>query len=249
MTASAPVPGPAPAGARSVWNLARRTLAAHPEQVVLPVLAAGVVWVVAQVLVEVAIGATITRGTSCLRSIGALVGTTTCGPTGSRTGIGLAVSVVVLLVLGQLFWAVCLRAGLVALGVPVRPLRTVIGPVVGLAAFLGPAIAAGLAVCLLPGFAVAFFGQFAMTGVVRDGLGPFAAIGGGLREVARRPLATVSLTAVSMLVLVAGALLGLVGVWPASALVALAQLEFLRPAEAPPKPRTGDPVRHGGHGC
>lgn len=212
-----------------VWGAGWRSFRSRPEQVLVPVLIAGGGWLVAQVIVQIALSSTITQSRPCLRRVAGMVEPSICAADGTRGTIGLALGVFAFFFLGQLFWAATVRAGLNAIpGEAPRPWRATLGPVLGVAVVLGIAITLGSGLGFLPGVVIGLCTQFAMVAVIADGHGCFAAINRSIGTVVRHLPSLLGFSGLAVLVILAGGLLGLVGVWPASALVALAQLHLWR---------------------
>ena len=213
MTASGP----------GIWRDAWRALTARPEELLAPVLAAGVGWVTAQVLVQWVLDDAVARTRPCTRRIGGLVDLTRC-----PAGDGAATTATVLgtfafCVFGLLFWTVVLRT---VLGARSLPLRRVAGPVLVLVVVLGGLLTVGVGLGVVPGLVIGFLGQFALLGVLLEGRGPLAALRDSARLVLRAPLAAAAFSSVAVLVLAGGAVLFVVGLWPAAVLIALAQVRF-----------------------
>lgn len=228
------MPGVSASGA--AWRGAWTAFRTRPEPLLLPVLAAGVAWITVQVLVQITIGATVTRGRPCVRRLGALLDPTTCDRHGVVASNALVLSVLGLLVLGQLFWAVALRgaAGLDDPAAPLPPLARTLPRAAGLALLLGVVITLGVGIGVIPGLVVALVTQFAMLGVVVEGRGPLAAIGASARRLVGEPVVSCTFAVLLLSALAAGALLGLVGLWPATCVAALAQVRlWRRPSTAP----------------
>jgi hypothetical protein len=184
------------------WRAGWRTFRARTDAVLLPLLAAVVAWVVAEFAVQALIGLLVPGATNAL-----------------------VAGVFAFFVLGQLFWAVVLHRGLAALGTPAAPRPLA---VLGAALLAGAGLTLGTGLCLLPGLVLAVLVQFTMTSVIAERLDPFTAFGRSVALVFREPAAVLGFTGLAALVLTAGLLLGVVGVFPAIALVALAQLHLQR---------------------
>jgi hypothetical protein len=86
---------------------------------------------------------------------------------------------------------------------------------------------------VLPAVLVAFLAQTAMAAVIVDGRGPVRALTTGAREVVARPGYALGFACLAVLTLLGGATLLLVGVWPATAVLALAQVGARRSGNTP----------------
>lgn len=206
-----------------------RTFWAEPDAVMIPALVAALAWTVAQFLAQAAISGTITRSHSCVRYVDGLADPTRCAAGADARNLGYAAGLLAFLVLGQLFWAVLLHAGLAALGTPVRrrPLA-----VLGTALLVGVVLTLGTGLGVLPGIVLGYLGQFTMTAVVADGAGPFAAVARSARLTVRSSRSVVGFSLLAPIALGTGLLLCGVGVLPALAVVALGHLHLYRRARA-----------------
>lgn len=212
-------------GPLAAWRAGWRTFREHTDAVLLPLLAAAVAWVAAEFVVQALISATVTRSHACVRYVGGLADPNRCGAGAHALQVSLVLGVFAFFVLGQLFWAVVQHRGLAALDTP-APRRP--GAVLATALLAAAGLTVGVGLCLLPAVLLAVLGQFTMTGVIADGLDPFTAFGRSVRRAVTEPLAVLGFTGLAALTLAAGLVLGLVGVFPATAVVALAQLHFER---------------------
>ena len=221
-------------GPGAAWRAGWRAFRHRPEQVLVPILVAGFTWVVAEVVVQSAISATVTRSHPCVRRLGDLIDPTHCAATGDRSTNGLILTTLGFCFLGQLFWAVALHAAdrVLSPGVPRRP---PVLPVLGTAAVLAVLLTLGIGTGFLLAVLVAFLGQSAMAGVVVERHGVMAALGQSVREVIARPGYAFGFGCLAVLSVVGGAALLLVGVWPAIAILALAQVADRRSRAAGPE--------------
>lgn len=229
MTASGADIGPGAAW-RAGWVAFRR----NPEPVLVPVLVAGFAWIVAEVVVQSLISATVTRSHPCTRYVGDLVDPTRCGATSAQSTNAMVLTALAFCLLGQLYWAVALRAAHRSLDPDgVRPARALVLPVLGTATVLAVLLTLGIGTGVLPAILVAFLAQSAMAAVVVDGHGPVRALRIGAREVVARPGYALGFACLAVLTLLGGATLLLVGLWPATAVLALAQVGARRSGNTP----------------
>lgn len=136
--------------------------------------------------------------------------------------MAVALGVAVFGFLGLLAWAALLRIALHA-APPGRSNRETAISVIAAAAALAILQTAGLALAILPGLVIAALGQFAMLEILRAGAGPASALLGSVRLALRHPAATAAFTALGAATLVTGILALGVGIFPAMAILALAQ--------------------------
>jgi hypothetical protein len=202
-----------------------RTFWARPDATLIPVAAAALVWIVAEFLVQATISGTVTRSHSCLRHVAGLVVESRCAAGAHAHSLGVAIGLFAYVVLGLIFWAVLVRAGLAVLGTPVR-LRP--APILGAAVLGAIAITPGLAYGVIGGLVIAFAGQFTMIAILLEDRSPLPAFVRSARLAFGNPGRTLGFSVLATLVLVAGLFLGLVGLLPATALVLLAQLHLHR---------------------
>lgn len=219
-------------GPAQAWRAGWRTFRAQTDAVLFPLLGAAVAWAAAEFVVQALISATITRSHACVRYVAGMPDPTRCGAGDHTLQVSLVVGVFAFFLLGQLFWAVVVHRALAAIGVTVRtrPLT-----ILGTAALAAAGLTLGVGLCLLPGIVLAILGQFAVVAVLADGLDPFTAFGRSALLVVRAPVAVLGFTGLAVLTLTAGLLLGLVGVFPAIAVVALAQVHFHRSRAVDPQ--------------
>lgn len=198
-------PAPPSPGARSSWVAGWHAFWRDAEPVLWPALLAAGGWVLAWVLVWLALGS--------------------ADDARART----AIAFVVFLVLGQLFWATLVGAGLRADGLPVRRPRTAVAAAVVIGLLLGLAFVIGPIGPVL----VAVLTQFTLVGVLRDDLGVLAALVASVRFAGRAPGRVLGFTALSVLTLLGGLVLLVVGTVPAAVVVVLAQLRVFPAPSAP----------------
>ena len=217
------VAAPARTGAGAAWRSGWRTFWADPQPVLWPALLGAAGWVLAWVLAWLLIGATMSGTVPCVRHVAGMTAASQC-PTGSA-GARLGVGFLVFLVLGQLFWATLVAAALRAGGLPVARR----GAALGTAVVIGCALLVSFVLGPLGPLLVAVLGQFALVGVLRDGLGVGAALGASAMFGVRSPGRVLGFTGLALLTLIGGLLLGVVGIVPASAVLVLAQLALYPP--------------------
>lgn len=225
MTASGAGAGPVAA-----WRTGWRGFRTDPEPVLVPVLVAGIAWVVAEVVIQSLISATVTRSHACTRRVGDLIDPTRCAADADSHTHAMVLTALGVCFLGQLFWAVALRAAHRALApAEAAGLRALAGPVLGTAAVLAVLLTLGVGTGFLPAVLIAFLAQTAMAHVVVDRRGVGAALLGSVREVAARPGHAFGFAALAVLTVLGGVTLFLVGVWSAVAVLALAQVAARTP--------------------
>jgi hypothetical protein len=211
--------------ATAAWGAGWRAFRRSPEQVLVPVLAAGFGWVVAQVLVQSVISATVTRAHPCVRRVDDLIDPTACAADADARTRFMVLTCLAVCFLGHLFWAVALRSAHRTVDPDgVRPLRAITLPVLGTAAVLSVLLTVGVGTGMVLAVVIAFLAQHAMAAVVVEGRGTVAALLLSVREVAARPRHALGFAVIASLTVLGGSALLLVGVWPATALLALAQV-------------------------
>lgn len=208
-----------------------RSFRANPDAVLIPVLVAAFCWVIAEFLVQATISGTLTRSQPCVRQVAGLLDHTRCAASADAHQLGAMVGLFGYLLLGQLFWTVLLHAGLAALGQPVRRRPPAVA---GTALVIALALTLGIGLGFVPGLLLGYVGQFTMTAVLLDDLGPAAAFWRSLRLVVGNPLLVLGTTLLALATLAGGLLLGLVGILPATAVVVLTHLHLYR--EMLPRP-------------
>ncbi|MBO9522260.1 MAG: hypothetical protein J7518_12040 [Nocardioidaceae bacterium] len=184
------------------WRAGWRAFREHTDVVLFPVLAAAVAWAVAEFAVQALIGLVV-----------------------DDAGNALAAGVFAFYVLGQLFWAVVVHRALAALGTPAAPRPLA---VLGSALLAGAGLTLGSALCLLPAVVLAVLGQLTTIILLTERVDPFTAFGRSVALVVRAPGPALGFTGLAALTLLAGLLLGVVGVFPAITVVALAQAQRQR---------------------
>lgn len=213
----------------TAWRAGWRAFWARPDVLLIPVLVASVAWVIVEFAVQATLSGTVTRSHPCLRYVAGLTDPTRCAADADTRILGNAIGLYAFLVLGLVFWAVLVHVGLAALGTP-APRRPV--AVLGTALLGGLALTLGLGLGILPGLVLGFLGQFTIVIVVAEQVGPIAGFGRSVLLVVRNPGPVTALTALALLALGAGLLLLIAGVFPALAIVLLAQLHLHRDASA-----------------
>ena len=207
----------------AIWRTGWRSFRSGGERLLAPVLAAGLAWVILQTLVQWVLDDAVARTRPCTRHVGDLIEVTHC-PAGDAAATTSAVlGTYAFCVLGLLFWFVVLRT---VLGERSAPLRAVAFPALSLAVILGSLLTLGIGFGFLPGVVIAMACQFAALAVLTQGRNGPAALLDSVRLTLRRPLPVILFSAIALLVLGAGAALLVVGLWPATVLIALAQVRF-----------------------
>jgi hypothetical protein len=225
------MPGVTVSGA--AWRAGWSALRADPERILLPVLGAGVAWVLAQTGVQLLLGRTVTLGHPCVRYLDGVADPTHCGADPHHAVLALVLTLLAVFVLGQFFWAATVYAAARPSAPEDRPpLGRVVPRAALLAVLLGLGVGVGLGVFLVPGLLVAYLGQYAMTAVVVEGQGPLTAFGASARLVLSRPVGQLVLSLSWLATVLVGAALALVGVWPACGVVASVQVSRWREARA-----------------
>lgn len=207
--------------ASRAWRSGWAAFWAVPERLLAPALAGSVAWIVAEVLAQSLISATLTRAEPCVRRVAGITDVTLCSAGGERLLGALAVGVGVFTILGQLYWALLVHLGLRALGrpVPVRPVATLVT-----ALLAGCLLTVAIGYGTLPGVVAGLLLQYVMVALLAGDCSPARAVLASGRLVLSRPVATLGLTVLCLLTLGAGTAVLVVGIVPAAVMVVIAQV-------------------------
>lgn len=223
MTATGTLPAsrPRPRAFRS----AVRLLGPHPERVLVPATALTVLGLVANVLLQWLIGLYV-GSTACPRSYLGTTITARCSGELGRTQLGFVVGLLVFFLIGHLIAAGLARTSLDL--IDGGSSRGVLGGwdllrVLPTALVVSALLTAGTIFLLLPGILLGFLTRYAMTFVVDQGLGTWAAIRASIRLVLSNLLGELAFALGAVLLMLLGLLALGIGLLIAIPLVLLAQ--------------------------
>ncbi len=198
----------------------------NPAQLLVPVLVVAVIIIAAEIVLQIVLRATLLATDDCTRTIFGQTVETQCGPGFFVTLLGSAIGGFVISILAGVLGAGLIKGALNIVDGGTTSLSEVLSyatksNVITTAALVAAATFVGTLLCYLPGLVVGFLTVFSMYFVVDKDLAPMDAIKASISFTTSHLSETLVFYILGVLVLIAGAVLCLVGLLAAAPIVLL----------------------------